>query len=224
GTELAVEEWQHQFHSHWWNCSTLQGLQVFGKVTIQGGETPPFSTALSSSGAPSRASLSSSHGHFLSAGFQWSGCSDNLLYRIAFSQAFVDNPERSCGVSSIPALMNLHNNEAGRKLPSAPQALLSHMKVGYQCHGVSGSCEVCTCWKVMPPFCKVGNILKEKFEGVMEVHTKRVCSCKLLVPKSSPFKPYTAHDLVYLLASPDFCNWDPRHRVFGTYGRGCNQT
>uniref|UniRef100_A0A7M4EFB9 Protein Wnt n=1 Tax=Crocodylus porosus TaxID=8502 RepID=A0A7M4EFB9_CROPO len=150
--------------------------------------------------------------------FQWSGCSDNLSYGIAFSQAFVDNPERSRGISSSRALMNLHNNEAGRK------AILSHMKVECKCHGVSGSCEVRTCWKVMPPFRKVGNVLKEKFEGATEVHPKRVGSRKLLVPKSSRFKPYTAHDLVYLVASPDFCNWDPRRGVFGTSGRQCNRT
>lgn len=58
----------------------------------------------------------SSHGRFPSAGFQWSGCSDNLSYGIAFSQAFVDNPERSRGISSSRVLMNLHNNEAGRKV------------------------------------------------------------------------------------------------------------
>ncbi|XP_039416204.1 protein Wnt-4-like [Corvus cornix cornix] len=102
--------------------------------------------------------------------------------------------------------MNLHNNGAGRK------ALLAHMKVECKCHGVSGSCEVRTCWKVMPPFRQVGNVLKEKFEGAAEVYPKRVGSRKLLVPKSSRFKPYTAHVLVYLLASPDFCDRDPSAR------------
>ncbi|XP_017587494.1 PREDICTED: protein Wnt-4-like [Corvus brachyrhynchos] len=108
--------------------------------------------------------------------------------------------------------MNLHNNEAGRK------ALLAHMKVECKCHGVSGSCEVRTCWKVMPPFRQVGNVLKEKFEGAAEVYPKRVGSRKLLVPKSSRFKPYTAHVLVYLLASPDFCDRDPRHGISGPSG------
>lgn len=35
---------------------------------------------------------------------------------MAFSQSFVDVRERSKGQSSSRALMNLHNNEAGRKV------------------------------------------------------------------------------------------------------------
>ena len=52
----------------------------------------------------------------LHPGFQWSGCSDNIAYGVAFSQSFVDVRERSKGQSSSRALMNLHNNEAGRKV------------------------------------------------------------------------------------------------------------
>ncbi|KAM9388205.1 LOW QUALITY PROTEIN: protein Wnt-4a-like [Phaethornis superciliosus] len=229
GAELAVEECQHQFHSRRWNCSMLQGLQVFGKVVIEGTRESAFIHAISAAGVAFAVTRACSRGELEKCGcnrkirgvspegFQWSGCSDNLSYGIAFSQAFVDNSERSCGISSS-ALMNLHNKEAGRK------ALLAHMKLECKCHGASGSCEVCTCWKVMPPFRKVGNILREKFEGATEVHSKRVGSRQLLVPKSSRFKPYTAHDLVYLLASPDFCDRDPWRGVFGTSGRRCNRT
>lgn len=53
-------------------------------------------------------------------GFQWSGCSDNIAYGVAFSQSFVDVRERSKGASSSRALMNLHNNEAGRKVAWGP--------------------------------------------------------------------------------------------------------
>lgn len=36
-------------------------------------------------------------------------------------------------------------------------------------------------------------------------------SHKLLVPRSFRFKPYTAHGLLFLRASPDLCERDPRH-------------
>lgn len=54
--------------------------------------------------------------YYCVTGFQWSGCSDNIAYGVAFSQSFVDVRERSKGQSSSRALMNLHNNEAGRKV------------------------------------------------------------------------------------------------------------
>ncbi|KAK4829817.1 hypothetical protein QYF61_006654 [Mycteria americana] len=95
------------------------------------------------------------------------------------------------------------------------------MKMECKCHGVSGSCEVHMCWKVIPPFGKVGNPRKSsqgKVRGATEVHPKQVSSRKLLVPKSSRFKPYVAHDC------PDFCDRDPWHGVFGTSGRQCNRT
>nr|XP_027224628.1 protein Wnt-4-like [Penaeus vannamei] len=55
-------------------------------------------------------------------GFQWSGCSDNIAYGVSLSKRFVARPRklvqrnkaRGKKVSSR-ALMNLHNNEAGRK-------------------------------------------------------------------------------------------------------------
>jgi len=45
------------------------------------------------------------------------------------------------------------------------------MKVQCKCHGVSGSCEVKTCWRSVPAFREVGNILKDKYNGATEVRT-----------------------------------------------------
>ncbi|KAK7477935.1 hypothetical protein BaRGS_00030844 [Batillaria attramentaria] len=50
-------------------------------------------------------------------GFEWSGCSDNIAYGTAFSTAFVDARERGQRrKNSSRALMNLHNNQAGRRV------------------------------------------------------------------------------------------------------------
>lgn len=139
-----------------------------------------------------------------SPGFQWSGCSDNLSYGVAFSQTFADEPERAKGLSAGRPLMNLHNNEAGRKVGGGAHALhvskvichlqdlvtvcslsifkaiLHNMQVECKCHGVSGSCELRTCWKVMPPFRRVGVVLKERFDGATEVSEYTSTSSELL--------------------------------------------
>lgn len=49
-------------------------------------------------------------------GFQWSGCSDNVGYGTAFSRAFVDVRDKKASKTNPRSLMNLHNNEAGRKV------------------------------------------------------------------------------------------------------------
>ncbi len=97
------------------------------------------------------------------------------------------------------------------------------MRVQCKCHGVSGSCELKTCWRAMPTFREVGDLLKEKFDGASEVQQKRIGSRRILVPRSSHFKPHTDMDLVYLEASPDFCEMDPKTGSLGTMGRQCSR-
>ncbi|GFV07862.1 protein Wnt-4 [Trichonephila clavipes] len=71
-----------------------------------------------SSGALGRCGCDRTVRGFSSEGFQWSGCSDNVAYGTAFSKSFVDARDLRAarGRSSARALMNLHNNEAGRKV------------------------------------------------------------------------------------------------------------
>lgn len=53
-------------------------------------------------------------------GWLWGGCSDNVGFGEAISKQFVDALETG---QDARAAMNLHNNEAGRKVQSV---LLSH--------------------------------------------------------------------------------------------------
>uniref|UniRef100_A0AAQ4QTS8 Protein Wnt n=1 Tax=Gasterosteus aculeatus aculeatus TaxID=481459 RepID=A0AAQ4QTS8_GASAC len=223
--EMVIEECQHQFRNRRWNCSTTQrGINVFGRVMNQGTREAAFVHALSSAAVAMAVTRACTRGELERCGcdrkvrgvspegFQWSGCSDNLSYGVAFSQTFVDEPERAKGLSAGRPLMNLHNNEAGRK------AILHNMQVECKCHGVSGSCELRTCWKVMPPFRRVGVVLKERFDGATEVRLTRVGSRTALLPRDPQVKPPAARDLVYLSPSPDFCHLDPDNGIPGTAG------
>ncbi|XP_028325607.1 wingless-type MMTV integration site family, member 4b [Gouania willdenowi] len=229
--EIVIEECQHQFRNRRWNCSTTpRGINVFGRVMYQGTREAAFVHALSSAAVALAVTRACTRGELERCGcdrkvrgvspegFQWSGCSDNLSYGVAFSQTFVDETERAKGLSAGRPLMNLHNNEAGRK------AILHNMQVECKCHGVSGSCELRTCWKVMPPFRRVGVVLKERFDGATEVRLTRIGSRTALLPRDPQVKPPAARDLVYLAPSPDFCHLDPDNGIPGTAGRRCNGT
>jgi len=152
-------------------------------------------------------------------GFQWSGCSDNVDFGVTFSRTFVDAQDRrkSRKKPKNPiSLMNLHNNEAGRKL------LERTMKVECKCHGVSGSCELKTCWRSLASFRMIGAMLKEKFDGAHEVKQKRKNGRRMLVTKFSRFKKHRDVDLVYLVTSPDYCEYDVKKGSLGTSGRECD--
>ncbi|KAH9487672.1 Protein Wnt-16 [Bulinus truncatus] len=50
-------------------------------------------------------------------GWKWGGCSDNVDYGLWFSRNFVDAPDAASQQNgrNVRNLMNLHNNEVGRK-------------------------------------------------------------------------------------------------------------
>lgn len=98
------------------------------------------------------------------------------------------------------------------------------MKVECKCHGVSGSCELKTCWRAMSSYREVGERIKEKFDGATEVKLQNTKSGQKLVLVNPRLKLHTDADLVYLVASPDFCEPDDKIGSFGTYGRVCNKT
>lgn len=49
-------------------------------------------------------------------GWKWGGCVDSVRYGVMFAKHFVDAPERMARKKTrdIRAIMNLHNNAAGR--------------------------------------------------------------------------------------------------------------
>ena len=71
---------------------------------------------------------------------------------------------------------------------------------------------------------QIGAMLKEKFDGAHEVKQKRKNGRRMLVTKYYKHK-YRAHqdtDLVYLVTSPDYCEYDVKKGSLGTKGRECN--
>ncbi|VVC97308.1 unnamed protein product [Leptidea sinapis] len=86
--------------------------------------------------------------------WEWSGCSHNLAYGVDFSRKFLDIREK---VDDLQSKINVHNNNAGRSI------LSSHMEVRCKCHGLSGSCQLRTCWRATPDFRIVASTIKRQY-------------------------------------------------------------
>ncbi|KAI0236165.1 Protein Wnt-5b [Lamellibrachia satsuma] len=151
----------------------------------------------------------------------WGGCGDNIEYGYRFAQGFVDirereknHPRRSPGLART--LMNLHNNEAGRR------ALYSHPEIACKCHGVSGSCSLKTCWNQLANFRLIGERLRQRYDSSMRVRFNRRGT--KLIRSNSRFRKVDKEDFVYLEHSPDYCFPNPETGSLGTVGRRCDKT
>lgn len=60
------------------------------------------------------------------------------------------NRLKSTGSMKARSLMNLHNNEVGRR------AVIKKSRVTCKCHGVSGSCSLITCWQQLTSIREIG--------------------------------------------------------------------
>ncbi|XP_070569788.1 protein Wnt-3a-like [Ptychodera flava] len=230
GAQKGIQECQWQFQGRRWNCTTIGGdPSVFGKVIEKASRESAFVNAILSAGVVHAVTRACASGEPLSCScdkrrkpppddeWKWGGCSEDVKFGVRFSRNFLDPRENRRKARST---MNRRNNEAGR------QAILKNMETKCKCHGLSGSCEVKTCWKQQPDFRTVGYLIKEKYDSAteMEITFRREDrgTVEDLEPKNSHFKVPTFSDLVYYEPSPNYCEYDLDSGSFGTYGRRCN--
>jgi wingless-type MMTV integration site family protein 10 len=130
------------------------------------------------------------------------------------------------------------------------QALANNMQVRCKCHGMSGSCELKTCWKIVPDFRMIGKALKDDFRNAVLVTQSNLGnvtpSNKIRGSRRRGSRRYErqkkqrkhrdnavserrkkprdlAKQLFYYQKSPNFCERDSSIDIAGTTGRRCNK-
>ncbi|XP_004697070.1 protein Wnt-8a [Echinops telfairi] len=232
GAQSGIEECKFQFVWERWNCpeNALQ-LSTHNRLRSATRETS-FIHAISSAGVMYTITKNCSMGDFENCGCDeskngktggpgwiWGGCSDNVEFGERISKLFVDSLEKG---KDTRALMNLHNNRAGRL------AVRATMKRTCKCHGISGSCSVQTCWLQLADFRETGDYLKAKYDRALKIEMdKRQLrtgnSAEGRRAPTEPFLPSAEAELVFLEESPDYCVHNSSLSFRGTEGRECLQ-
>ena len=88
-----------------------------------------------------------------------------------------------------------------------------------KCHGVTGSCNLKTCWKQLAPFAVVGSALKQEYLAAVPVSFKN----NKIHEKHSRDSVLSrkSKQLVYLDSSPDYCVRNTTAGSLGMLGRTC---
>ncbi|XP_076453436.1 protein Wnt-10a-like isoform X2 [Babylonia areolata] len=144
--------------------------------------------------------------------FEWGGCSHNVDFGERYAKRFLDYKEEA---RDIHSQINLHNNRAGRL------AVIRNVRKQCKCHGMSGSCELRTCWKATPEFRQVGKLLKKKFEDATKIDVSNSAHGRIY--KRNGKRPRKM-ELLYFERSPNFCDPNPLVDSPGTTGRLCNKS
>ncbi|KAL8585549.1 hypothetical protein ACOMHN_049304 [Nucella lapillus] len=100
-----------------WNLGTKETAFIY--AILSAGVVHSVTQACSAGNLTDCSCDMSRYGEADVEGWKWGGCSDNVNYGLWFARNFVDAPEtmRHENSRNIRNLMNLHNNEVGRKPP-----------------------------------------------------------------------------------------------------------
>ncbi|XP_058062878.1 protein Wnt-2 isoform X2 [Anopheles bellator] len=199
GQLLGASECQTHFREHRWNCTQVWKKDMFGQVVVIGSKEAAYTYGITSAGAVYSITAACAKGNITSC-----GC---------------DTKQKMFASSDLEIVKLLLRTEC-------------------KCHGVSGSCAMKTCWKNLPSFHAIGSIMMKKYRLAKLVyvipstnHSARRLAQKRKrqIPQNeknresgSPSPKRT--ELVYLQASPNYCERNISIGVPGTVGRTCNRT
>ncbi|KAF7287177.1 protein Wnt-11b-1-like [Rhynchophorus ferrugineus] len=239
---LASDTCRKMFSDRRWNCSSIVTAPYLTPDLTRATREQAYVYAISSaaliytlaracsSGTLHQCTCANKPNNAPAENFQWGGCGDNVKWASQFAKRFIDNVEKHALLKKETtkrakdlkdenklqknelAIVNLHNIRVGRKLITAS------LHTQCKCHGVSGSCNIKTCWKALPSMTDIGKALLEKFTKA-KVLTRH--GIERLEEKTGK-KQGLSDQLVFLSKSPDYCTKDEKLGSFGTVGRHCN--
>ncbi|XP_015925976.1 protein Wnt-8b-like isoform X1 [Parasteatoda tepidariorum] len=234
--ERGMEECRNQFRWEPWGCPKESYNVFLRSQKYPATKEMAFIHAMISASIVITLTRNCSLGHFNScgcdetkkgplgyAGWEWGGCSDNVKIGNKMAKHYMDSKEHG---RDIQAMINLHNNRVGRMM------VKRNMRRMCKCHGVSGSCEMKTCWMRVQELKPIGELLKKAYDSAVPVEyndnalirtvkRRRHHHENSIYYQQRPKLP--KNQLIYNEISPNYCVGNKTAGVAGVSGRQCSR-
>ncbi|XP_046853407.1 protein Wnt-4-like isoform X1 [Xenia sp. Carnegie-2017] len=154
--------------------------------------------------------------------YAWRGCHDNIAIATRFSKDFLDRREVKKTKSVPRKVLNLHNNDLGRKV------VARSLSVKCRCPGLQECNEQKCVYHLTDPFSSIAQEIFKKYEQAKKVFAEKAKQERhgmvLKFIKYSKKKKIEQNEMAYL-KSQDFCLPDVKkgRNYPGTKGRVCGR-
>lgn len=148
----------------------------------------------------------------VSAQFAWQGCDESVHFAFEVAKMYLESQEYD--MDQTNKLINAHNYRAGRL------AVKRTAKRICKCHGISGSCQISTCWIGMPSTRQVAEYLRKLHRAAIKVGPSSAQETDS-VQLAKELNRTKTNKLVFIDPSPDYCYENLQHGINGTLGRYC---
>lgn len=155
--------------------------------------------------------------------FVWKGCDEIVDFGIKVSKIYLDNQNKISDTGNAIKLVNSYNYEVGR------MAVKRLMKKDCKCHGISGSCQIKTCWTGLPELDEVAVSLKRQYKkaalvGALNSELTSSVAVKRELEKLAAIKRNKGYEkMAFIEYSPNYCYEDLALGTNGTLGRLCSR-
>ncbi|CAL4099245.1 unnamed protein product, partial [Meganyctiphanes norvegica] len=212
--QTAVTTCQKLFSSRRWNCSSVLNAPKHTPDLNTGTREQAVVHALASGAVTWALSRACAQGTLFlchcgavpheppNGNFKWGGCGDNVKFGARFAREFLDTSK---------------GNRNKRYIDG--EVVVESLATQCKCHGVSGSCNVKTCWRALPNFNEAGSRVYRRYLQGVEVREVNAGLRLHLLPASPAVTRFSRDDLIYITKSPDYCHPMPRLGSIGTIGR-----
>lgn len=238
GFEKGIQRCRDSFRCHRWNCTTHKEhkFKLFGVGMARASRESAIMIAMAVAGMVEHVTNELAKGkreklkislndcinmrrprnpkEYVS----FDDCNADLTLGEYHAKKIIDTWIQDHDTSQKEIMMNEHNAAVGSL------SVRSNMREICKCAGMSGACNAKYCYRILRNLDVSTQWLREKYEKAKKVqasHRPKRDGTRPLVTVQGHQTP-AKDDLIYLLNSPNYCDYDTETGSLGTKGRLCN--